>query len=298
MNQYIKILLFSILVFSGCEDESENFVVSKVPDTFTKKVLIEEFTGAWCGYCPDGADRVKRLINDNDGRVVGVSIHAGNPTGDAMVIAHANYLETTYQSTSFPSAMVDRVSINGNSCLNRGYWASVTNNQLLETTVCGLAIISEINGQNATVEVHAGFSSNLPLLGMDGLVDDYRLTVYLIEDGVTEEGYGYDQRNYDNTIEESPFYNLGDPIIGYEHNQTLRAVLSDSLGDVIVGGDDSYIEMKKGEEYIKTYTVDISSYNKKNLSIVAFITHIGSIITEHEVMNVQQSDIDGFQDWD
>jgi hypothetical protein len=56
--------------------------------------------------------------------------------------------------------------------------------------------------------------------------------------------------------------------------------------------------MKKGEEYIKTYTVDISSYNKKNLSIVAFITNIGSIITEHEVMNVQQSDIDGFQDWD
>ena len=29
--------------------------------------LIEEFTGAWCGYCPDGAYRVKNLINANDG---------------------------------------------------------------------------------------------------------------------------------------------------------------------------------------------------------------------------------------
>ncbi|MBT3848675.1 MAG: Omp28-related outer membrane protein, partial [Candidatus Marinimicrobia bacterium] len=211
MNQYIKILVFGLLVFSGCEDGSEDFEVSKVPSTFTKKVLIEEFTGAWCGYCPDGAYRVKNLINDNDGRVVGVSLHAGNPTGDAMEIAHTNYLETTYQNTGFPSGMVDRVSVNGSTSLNRGYWEYVANDQLAKTAVCGLAIISEVNGQNANVEVHAGFSST-----PSGA--DYRLTVYLIEDGVTGEGYGYDQRNYDNTIAESPFYNLGDPIIGYEHN--------------------------------------------------------------------------------
>ena len=286
MKQYLQILLFGLLVFGGCEDEPDNFEISNVPSAFTKKVLIEEFTGAWCGYCPDGAYRVKNLINDNDGRVVGVSLHAGNPTGDAMEIAHTNYLETTYQNTGFPSGMVDRVSIDGFTSLNRGYWEYVANDQLLKTAVCGLAIISEVNGQNATVEVHAGFSSTL-----NGA--DYRLTVYLIEDGVTGEGYGYDQRNYDNTIAESPFYNLGDPIIGYEHNHTLRAVLSESLGDAIMVS-----EMVSGGEHIETYTVDLSSYNKNNLSIVAFVTYIGSTITEHEIMNVQKCDIDGFQDWD
>ena len=55
MNQYLKILLFGLLVFAGCEDKSDDFEISQVPPTFTKKVLIEEFTGAWCGYCPDGA---------------------------------------------------------------------------------------------------------------------------------------------------------------------------------------------------------------------------------------------------
>jgi len=286
MNQYIKILLFGLLVFAGCEDKSDDFEISQVPSTFTKKVLIEEFTGAWCGYCPDGAYRVKNLINDNDGRVVAVSLHAGNPTGDAMEIAHTNYLETTYQNTGFPSGMVDRVSVNGSTSLNRGYWEYVANGQLLKTAFCGLAIISEVNGHNANVEVHAGFSSTL-----NGT--DYRLTVYLIEDGVTGEGYGYDQRNYDNTIAESPFYNLGDPIIGYEHNHTLRAVLSKSLGDEI-----SPSSLVSGGEHIETYTVDLSSYNKNNLSIVAFVTYIGSTITEHEIMNVQKCDIDGFQDWD
>ena len=42
MNQYLKILLFGLLVFGGCEDEPDDFEVSKVPSTFTKKVLIEE----------------------------------------------------------------------------------------------------------------------------------------------------------------------------------------------------------------------------------------------------------------
>jgi hypothetical protein len=182
--------------------------------------------------------------------------------------------------------MVDRVSVNGNTCINRGYWEYVANDQLTKTAVCGLAIISEVNGQNATVEVHAGFNSAL-----NG--DDYRLTVYLIEDDVTGTGYGYDQRNYYNTDPESPFYNLGDPIEGYEHNHTLRAILSESLGDAIMVS-----EMASGGEHIETYTVDLSSYNKNNLSIVAFVTKIGSTIAEHEIMNVQKCDIDGFQDWD
>ena len=282
MNQYLKILLFGLLVFGGCEDEPDDFEVSKVPSTFTKKVLIEEFTGAWCGYCPDGAHIVESIINDNNGKVVGVSLHSG----DAMEVAHTNFLETTYQNTGYPSGMVDRVPFDGSTCLNRVYWEYVANNQLLETAVCGLAIISEVNGQNATVEVHAGFNSAL-----NG--DDYRLTVYLIEDGVTGTGYGYDQRNYYTTVAESPFYNLGNPIEGYEHNHTLRAILSESLGDAIMVS-----EMASGGEHIETYTVDLSPYNKNKLSIVAFVNYVGLSSTEHEVLNVQKCDIDGFQDWD
>ena len=282
MKQYLQILLFGLLVFGGCEDEPDNFEISNVPSAFTKKVLIEEFTGAWCGYCPDGAHIVESIINDNNGKVVGVSLHSG----DAMEVAHTNFLETTYQNTGYPSGMVDRVSINGSTSLNRGYWESVANAQLSETAVCGLAIISEVNGQNATVEVHAGFNSTL-----NG--DDYRLTVYLIEDGVTGTGYWYDQSNYYNEVAESPFNNLGNPIEGYEHNHTLRAILSESLGDAIMVS-----EMASGGEHIETYTVDLSSYNKNKLSIVAFVTYIGSTIAEHEIMNVQKCDIDGFQDWD
>ena len=43
MNSFIFILLF--IAFS-CEDVKESKVISPVPSSFTKKVLIEEFTGA------------------------------------------------------------------------------------------------------------------------------------------------------------------------------------------------------------------------------------------------------------
>jgi hypothetical protein len=73
----------------------------------------------------------------------------------------------------------------------------------------------------------------------------------------------------------------------------LRAVLSESLGDAI-----SPSSLVSGGEHIDTYTVDLSPYNKNKLSIVAFVNYVGLSSTEHEVLNVQKCDIDGFQDWD
>ncbi len=278
-----RITLLYIVGFSfwGCEDEPNEILFSAVPEVFTKKVLIEEFTGAWCGYCPDGAYMVDNIINENNGHVIGVSTHSS----DAMEVSQTSFLESIYQNTGYPSGMVDRVSYGGYVCMNRGYWEYITTNQLSKTAACGLAINSEISGKNAKVEVHVGFNTNLN--------GDYRLTIYLIEDGVIGVGNGYDQANFYDTDPNSPFYGLGNPIEGYEHNHTLREVLTESLGDPL---DNS--NLISGGEQIALYTVDITPYNTSNLSIVAFVHYVGATITEHEIMNVQECKIDGFQDWD
>ena len=281
MHRYIVLVLFIGFTFWGCEDEIEQFEVSAVPTTFTKKVLIEEFTGAWCGYCPDGAYIVENLISDNAGRVIGVSVHSA----DAMEIAQSEFLESTYQNAGYPSGMVDRFPYDGYVSLNRGYWEYITNNQLSKTATCGLAIKSEVNGNSATVEVHAGFNNELN--------GDYMLTVYLIEDNVTGIGYGFDQMNFYDSDSDSPFYGLGNPIEGYEHNHTLRSVLSDPLGDVL-----SASVLVPGGEHIAEYTVDISAYNVENLYLVAFINFVGASFIDHEILNAQKCKIGSFQDWD
>ena len=278
--RYLNNLFLLSFFFFACSDNNEEPEFSEIPLSFTKKVLIEEFTAAWCGYCPWGAAIVEDIVNDND-NVIPVAVHVR----DGMSIDHSVFLETTYQSSSYPAGMVDRTPYDGVVSFNAGYFTYFSANQLLLEAECGLAMRSKVSGDIATIEVRAGFNTNL-----DG---DYRLTVYLLEDGVTGSGYGFDQINWDNEEPQSDFYEMGDPIVGYVHNHTLRAVLSGELGDPL---DESVLT--SGGEHIASYSIGISNYDKKKLSAVAFIQRIGTDFTQHEVLNVQQVGITGFQDWD
>ena len=283
--RYLNNLLLLSFFFFACSDNNEEPEFSEIPLSFTKKVLIEEFTAAWCGYCPWGAAIVEDIVNDND-NVIPVAVHVR----DGMSIDHSVFLETTYQSSSYPAGMVDRAPYNVNDTtqvvsFNAGYFSYFSANQLLLEAECGLAMRSNVSGDIATIEVRAGFNTDLS--------GDYRLTVYLLEDGVTGSGYGFDQINWDNEEPQSDFYGMGDPIVGYVNDHTLRAVLSGELGDPL---DESVLT--SGGEHIASYSIDISNYDKKKLSAVAFIQQIGTDFTQHEVLNVQQVGITGFQDWD
>jgi len=278
--RYLNNLLLVSVLFFACSDNNEEPEFSEMPLSFTKKVLIEEFTASWCGYCPWGASIVENIINEN-ANVIPVAVHVR----DGMAIDHSVFLEMTYQNSSYPAGMVDRAPYDSVVSFNAGYFTYLTANQLLLEAECGLAMRSKVSGDIATIEVRAGFNTDL-----DG---DYRLTVYLLEDGVTGSGYGFDQVNWDNEEPQSDFYGMGDPIEGYVHDHTLRAVLSGELGDPL---DDSVLI--SGGEHIASYSIDISNFNKKNLSAVAFIQRIGTHFFDHEVLNVQYVGITGFQDWD
>ena len=274
----ITFALLLLLVFS-CEDSNINREFSDTPTSFTKKVLLEEFTGSWCGYCPSGAEILQNLMNSYS--VIGVALHSS----DDMSIAHTSVLESFYPSSGYPSGMVDRINFDGIVGLNRGYWSYITDQQLQKSAICGLAINSEISGDSVNIQIRSAFDTTMTM-------ENYNLNVYIIEDDVQGEGYGYDQRNYYNDDAESSFYQLGDPIINYKHNQTLRKVLTNTYGSPFTASS------SPGIEYIDNFKEDITNFNKNKLSVVAFITYNGAAATNHEVLNAQKCDIDGFQDWD
>ena len=274
----ITFTLLLLLVFS-CEDSDINREFSDTPTSFTKKVLLEEFTGSWCGYCPSGAEILQNLMNSYS--VIGVALHSS----DDMSIAHTSVLESFYPSSGYPSGMVDRINFDGIVGLNRGYWSYITDQQLQKSAICGLAINSEISGDSVNIQIRSAFDTTMTM-------ENYNLNVYIIEDDVQGEGYGYDQRNYYNDDAESSFYQLGDPIINYKHNQTLRKVLTNTYGIPFTASS------SPGIEYIDNFKEDITNFNKNKLSVVAFITYNGATATNHEVLNAQKCDIDGFQDWD
>ena len=287
MKKYLNSSIFIIFFITfSCEDAKKSNIISSVPSSFTKKVLIEEFTGAWCQFCPDGAYILGNIINANNENVIGVSIYSG----DDMEIEHANFLINTYQNTGFPSGMVDRVVATtdyyGNSIvsMNRGWWDYIATIQLEKIASCGLAIKSDVSNGNAEIDVHVGFNEQIQ--------GDIRLNVYLIEDNITGTGYGFDQRNFYNTDTSSTFFGLGDPIQGYAHNHTLRQILTESQGSPISS------EAILSGEYIETFQITVERFDKNELSIVAFVNNLGPSFAEHEVLNTKKCSIEGFEDWD
>ena len=66
------IIVVLVIVYVSC------FAQLPVDTTVqNRNVVLEEFTGLHCGYCPDGHSRANALVADNPGRVILVNIHSG-----------------------------------------------------------------------------------------------------------------------------------------------------------------------------------------------------------------------------
>jgi hypothetical protein len=257
--------------------------IGPVPDHFTQKVLIEEFTGEWCGYCPDGALLLESAQDAHPTTVYGASVHEGDP----YQTASTGTFTSTFGIGSYPSGMVNRVAQGGSPALDRNYWSGAAASQLGQTAVCGLAMQSYYAGTDSLyIEVHCGFLS--PLSG------DYRVTIYLIENGIVSNG----QQNYYNTpgsvTPDNPaLNNIGDPIQNWTHNDVLRKVVTADMGDVIPAS-----ALITGGEYVKKYGTTVTGFNKSNIRILAFINFVGSDAATHQILNVQQASVGEIKVWD
>jgi len=264
---------------------SGNTGITAVPPAFTQKVLVEQFTGAWNGGCPDGIYKMDQLISANTGKTIGVNIHMG----DAMEIGLFNDHIATFNNDNlpqFPSAMVNRLPSLGNVILTKTQWASNNTVNLSKTALCGLAIESKVTGNSASIEIHAGFKSSISTA--------CNLTVYLIENEVTGSGSMYDQVNTNSSNDpNSPYYNKPTPITGFEHNHIVRKVISAYPGDPI----DAAFRVPGGQ-FTKTYILDVTGKDISRLRIVAFINKPGTTPVTHEVLNVQSAALNTLKNWD
>lgn len=254
--------------------------VSPVPATFTKKVLIEEFTSCASGLAPETSAEILRMVKGNAGKVYHASLH----TNDIMAQVHTNRMLSLFTpaSTTFPCASTDRINYAGTRYLTSPQIGSAVNASLQKPVNCGLAIQSAVNGNVASISVHTGFSA--------ATTGNYNVTAYLVEDAVTSTQTTFYQANAFNLVPSSSFYGAGNPIRGYTHHNVVRRVLSPTLGSSInptafvAGGSD-----------IISFTTDIPKKYSTNSTwkIIAFITHA----TSNEILNVQIADVGRTKDW-
>ncbi|TNE79321.1 MAG: hypothetical protein EP332_11480 [Bacteroidetes bacterium] len=255
-----------------------------VPSSFTKKVLVEEFSGAWCGWCPDGAHILETILNDNPSNSVGVTLHYG----DAMQLAAYNDIKTAFAVTGYPTGMIDRVPSTQDKkvAMSRSYWKSNASTRAAVVAPCGLKIDAT---NKEAIKVTAGFAKEI--------AGDVRMTVYVIEDEVTGTGSGYDQQNYLANragFESSPYYTQPSLIKGYKHMKVWRAVLnSNTFGDAIPAAN-----IVAGGKFESTFSLNTLGMDESKVSIIAFVNVKGSTASTHEVLNAQSVKLGMNKGWD
>jgi hypothetical protein len=238
-----KLFLFTIaasLFFVSCKDDSTDPIdgngTTTAPTSYTQRAIIEYFSGAWCGYCPDGWLKATDIMKNNNGKVDAVVIHKG----DGMENPNGATIDATFNKAGYPTGMVNRL---GGTTENRTGWAAKVSNVLSNAAKCGLAIDASknTNGTNFDVKVKLG-------IGSKDLTDgNYKLVVYGVNKVVTGTGQAFDQINYyydPANFPGHPFNNVGTRatttsgtvigvIQGYEHKNVVSYVLSNALGDPV-----------------------------------------------------------------
>lgn len=151
-----------------------------VSQASTKKVLFEEGTGTWCGYCPRGAVAMEYMETTYADQFVGVAVHNSDP----MQLDEYN---TGAAISGFPGMNVDRVLLGEGVSIEEMEGVYLQRKDLSVPVALGLE--GSVSGQEVTLNANAIFRTNLSDI-------DYRLGVIISEDNVTGSTSDYDQVNY------------------------------------------------------------------------------------------------------
>ncbi|MES2761720.1 MAG: Omp28-related outer membrane protein [Bacteroidota bacterium] len=194
--------------------------VSTTPQT--KRIVLEEFTGIHCGYCPDGHTIANNIYNNNPGKVILINIHSGS---FANAAAGEQDLKSTMGTaidampgmgiTGYPAGAVNRTVLAGSvMAAGRGSWTSMSNTIKAQNAYCNVAVEGSVDAVTRvlTYTAQVYYTANSP-------VTSNSLTVMLLEDKVLglQSNYGtptpYNATNYnaDGT---------------YNHNHVLRKGLT------------------------------------------------------------------------
>ena len=183
-----------------------------------RNVIIEEFTGRNCQYCPDGHRIVNELMAANPGRLWGVNIHAGGyaPTSyPNMITPDGNIIHGGFSIDGYPAGVVNRSTA---AAQGRNLFASLSNQQLNQVSECNIGgrVILNPTTRIANVTVEVYYTSN-------SSVGENYLTVAMLQDSILGSQSG------------GSTWNPGQMIGGqYIHTHVLRDVITSSAwGDPI-----------------------------------------------------------------
>ncbi len=182
-----------------------------------RNVILEEFTGRNCQYCPDGHAIANQISANNPGRFWAINVHAGGyaPTSyPNFNTTDGTALAGGFSIDGYPTGVVNRSTPAGQS---RGAWESLANQQMNQAAECNVAGVAIVNPMTrlATITVEVYYTGN-------SSADENFLTVAMLQDSILGSQSGGSTWNPDQMIGNQ-----------YVHMHILRDVITSTWGDAI-----------------------------------------------------------------
>jgi hypothetical protein len=223
-----------------------------------KNILLEEFTGIHCVYCPEGHKIANNLTAAQEGKVYTIAIHSGSfaqpGTGEPDYrIAEGEAIDRYFQVSGYPAGVVNRkaVTLNGqllSPVLNRGNWTKAA---------------KEVHKEDAPVNLwmNAAFDGPSRTLTVD-------VEAYYTADSDSAENFMNIVLTQSNIIGPQTGGLMSD---NYVHRHQLKAFVTPLWGDTIH-------QPQLGEYFTKRYVytlpeaVNAVPLNAEDIEVLAFVT--------------------------
>ncbi len=261
-NKY-GVLAFALVCSQACltnvwaqtnqEKTEQEFRVTR--EVTKQNVLLEEFTGIHCGYCPQGHAIAKQMKRAS-AQVYSVAIHAGyyaSPSSDEpdFRTAEGDTLNTHFEISSYPSGMVNRTPSTNSSlpyARGRNEWTGMAKEIVEKDAPLNLLATARYDATNRSLNIHVeGY------LTTDIEEDCLTLNVLWTQDGLTS------------------WQNGGNMGLDYVHKDMLRGYVTPVWGDTLT-------ERSKGSLFSRDYEYTVPEELKEtpveaqNIHVIAFVT--------------------------
>ncbi len=265
-----------------CND-GESRRINAVAPAPHKKVLVEEATGSWCGWCPRGTVAMDRLASKYPDNFVGIAVHTNDPMEDEVY-------SPGFGNDNFPSAKADRTD-----WIDPGF--GTMEPAVLEQAQIPV-VATLLNGaawDPATRELQITLTVN----AIDEISTGHKINIALTEDDVSGTGSNWAQVNYYSSqtnnidlvdINGVNWRELPDPVTDIDYDHVARAILAP-----FEGMEDSFTEtLATGGFEIFTFTYTIpEDFNEDKMHVVSIITNPDGSVNNSESVTIAEAVANG-----
>jgi len=261
------------------------YVRDQLPQQPTK-VVVEEGTGTWCGFCPDG-HRVLAGVEEAIGtdKIISLGYHGYTGTNDPYIISQGEALINNLGIQGYPNAAIQRWFFPGEKfqMTNRGAWETYINAVLAQQPIAPMELKILSYNYNAstkvvTAKVQITAAKAIPI----GAATKFRLSAILIQDSINHDQteYIYENGVYKETIHNDP----------YAQRHVVRGVYPDQYGlelPVPNGGSEDNV-LLPNTVFTQEITFTASNTTDVDHSEVVFVVHHTEL--GNKLMEIYQGD--------